>query len=437
MIIPPLLEKNLPNLRELSDGFKMGKLSVRGYLDRLERLFVEQEPWVKAFVQEIPDLFEHLHKELAALESRFPVPHSRPPLYGIPVGVKDIFHVEGFSTCAGSRVPPDVLKGPEAKVVSDLKFAGALILGKTVAAEFACFAPGPTRNPYNLEHTPGGSSSGSAAAVAAGLCPLALGTQTGGSLLRPAAFCGIVGFKPSYGRISMHGVIPLAPSVDHVGFFTTDVEGTILVASILCEDWTLVTEEKSLLFGVPEGTYLEKTSEEGLTHFRQTCDRLSDAGFEILHIEMFRNFDEVIENHKKLVAAEAALVHRRWFHEFSDIYHETTAKIIREGQTVESDILERYREGCGRLRNEILEVMEYHHISALLSPAAVGPAPRGLRNTGDPVMNVIWTYAGLPAISIPCGFSKEKLPMGLQVVGHWMADEMLLHVAQEVAEFFG
>ncbi len=142
----------------------------------------------------------------------------RPPLFGIPIGIKDIFHVNGFSTHAGSRLPPKQLMGEEAKCVSDLKKAGALILGKTVTTEFAYFEPGPTMNPHNPNHTPGGSSSGSAAAVAAGLCPLALGSQTIGSIIRPASFCGVVGYKPSYDRISRDGVIPVSPSLDHIGF---------------------------------------------------------------------------------------------------------------------------------------------------------------------------------------------------------------------------
>ena len=154
----------------------------------------------------------------------------------MPVGVKDIFHAAGFETRAGSQLPPELLTGPEADAVGRLRAAGCLILGKTVTTEFAYYEPEPTRNPHNLAHTPGGSSSGSAAAVAAGLAPLALGTQTIGSVIRPAAFCGIVGFKPSYGRISPEGLIFFSPSLDHVGLFTQDVAGMSLAAAVLCEN---------------------------------------------------------------------------------------------------------------------------------------------------------------------------------------------------------
>lgn len=434
MKILSLAEKNPDCLTGLSEGFRTGRLSVREYLRRLESLFAEKEPWIKAFVREEIDPFERLRQEFAELESRFPDPFSRPLLYGIPVGVKDIFHVEGLPTHAGSRFPQGPLRGPEAKSVSILKSAGALVLGKTVTTEFAYCAPSPTRNPYHLNHTAGGSSSGSAAAVAAGLCPLALGTQTSGSILRPASYCGVVGFKPSYARISLEGLIPLAPSVDHVGFFTAHVEGAILVATVLCKGWTPVGKLTRPVFGVSEGPYMEKASEEGLSHFRRTCDRLSDAGFEIRHVEMLRDIEEIIERHSILVAAEAAKVHQKWFRDYPELYHEKTAELIHRGQTVRPEVLAACHAGCKRLQEEILKMMERHNLSALLAPAAVGPAPRGFETTGDPVMNMPWTQAGLPAVSLPSGLSREGLPLGVQMVGSWMGDEILLEVAKLIAE---
>lgn len=431
---PPQVEKDPDRLIALSDGFRTGRLSVLRYVARLGDLFAKREPLVKAFVPESSDRFERFRREVVRLESRFPDPSSRPTLHGIPVGVKDLFHVDGFPTRAGSRLPPDLLRGSEAETVTILRSAGALVLGKTVTTEFAYFAPGPTCNPHNLEHTPGGSSSGSAAAVAAGLCPLALGTQTIGSVLRPASYCGVVGFKPSYGRIPLEGIIPLAPSVDTVGFFATDVEGTMLVASVLCQAWTGECELPSLAFGVPEGPYLEKASEEGSSHFRRTCDRLIDAGCGIQSIEMFSDFAEIMDRHNTLVAAEAAMVHREWFQDYSGSYHEKTAELIRKGQTVGSGLLKACRKGREKLRAEILDKMNGDGFSALLAPAAVGPAPRGLDSTGDPVMNLPWTYAGLPAVSLPSGLSREGLPMGLQVIGPWMGDEGLLKMARKMSQ---
>ena len=428
-------EKPPDRLTELSDAFLTDNLSTSDYVSVLEGRFAEREPQVHAFVPEAFDLFGRLRDELARLESTFPEPSCRPPLFGIPVGVKDIFHVEGFPTRAGSRLPPHVLGGQEARSVGILKSAGAVVLGKTVTTEFAYRAPGPTRNPHNLEHTPGGSSSGSAAAVAAGLCPMALGTQTIGSVLRPASYCGVVGYKPTYARIPVEGVIPLAPSVDHVGFFVRDVEGAVRVASVLCKSWMGERESPRLVLGVPEGPYLEKTDEQGLSYFRRTCDRLSEAGCEVRSIEMLMDFDEIMERHSTLIAAEAAMVHREWFEEHSEVCHEETARLIRRGQAIGSDLLEVSRNGRERLRAEIMETVKSRHLSALVAPTAVGSAPRGLGSTGDPVMNLPWTHAGLPAVSLPCG-TLEGLPMGLQVVGPWMGDEALLNVARRISEVF-
>ena len=427
-------EEKPDQLKELSARLRKSLPSIEIYLAQLEKLFSEREPWVKAFLPE-EYRFGRLRKDLFDLESQFPDKNSRPPLYGIPVGVKDIFHVKGFITRAGSRVPSEVIQGPEAKSVTMLKSAGALIMGKTVTTEFASFAPGVTCNPHNINHTPGGSSSGSAAAVSAGLSPIALGTQTGASILRPASYCGVVGFKPSYGRISTEGVIPLAPSLDHVGFIAADVEGAILVSSILCEGWKDSIEIPKPVFGVPEGPYLGKAGKEGLQHFRKTCKRLSDDGFEIRSLEMLKDFDELNKNNMALLAGEAALVHQEWFGRYSEYYRNETAEFIRKGQSIKPHDLSLYRANSVELRNEILKSMMENNISALLTPGASGPAPFGLQSTGDPIMNMIWTYTGLPVVGIPSGKTEMGLPIGLQIVGSWWGDEFLLEIARQVAKY--
>jgi len=394
-------------------------------LDRLEALFVAREPEIRAFLPE-EGRFERLRREEGALHERWPDPARRPPLFGVPVGVKDIYRVDGFETRAGSRLPPEELKGPEAASVTILREAGALILGKTVSTEFAFFAPGPTRNPWNPEHTPGGSSSGSAAAVGAGLCPLALGTQTIGSLLRPAAFCGAVGFKPSYERISREGVIPLAPSLDHMGFFTPDVASAARPAAVLCRDWHAAKPGKKPRLGVPEGPYLERASGEGLVHFRQVCHRLADAGFEVEHVAALPDFGEIAERHFRVTAAEAARVHRDWFARFGDLYAPKTADLIRRGQAVSDDELERDLDGREELRDVLTGLMNDHRLDLWLSPPALGAAPRGLDSAGDPVMNIPWSQAGMPAICLPAGRNAAGLPLGLQVAARWWSDEALL-----------
>jgi Asp-tRNA(Asn)/Glu-tRNA(Gln) amidotransferase A subunit family amidase len=403
------------------------------FLDRLEAHFAEREPGLQAFLPE-EGRFDRLRREERELQARWPDPEDRPPLFGLPVGVKDIFHVEGFETRGGSRLPPEVLAGPEAPSVTALKEAGALILGKTVSTEFAYFAPGPTRNPRNPEHTPGGSSSGSAAAVAAGLCPLALGTQTIGSILRPAAFCGVVGFKPSYERISREGLIPLAPSFDHVGFFTPDVRGAARAAALLCRVWRPETPPRRPRLGIPEGPYLERAAGEGRSHFREVCGRLAAAGFPVESVPALQDFAAVVEWHGGVVAAEAARVHRDWFDRFGDLYDPRTADLIHRGGEISDEQLARYRHGREELRNALTALMDEHRIDLWISPPALGAAPRGLDSTGDPVMNLPWTHAGMPAICLPAGRNAEGLPLGLQVAARWWADEELLAWARELEE---
>lgn len=405
-------------------------------LDQLEARFNAREPSVLAFIPE-GARFERLRRDAEVLLGRYPQPESRPPLFGALVGVKDIFHVDGFITRAGSRLPPEVLQGVEAESVTQLKAAGALIVSKTVTTEFAYFAPGPTRNPHNLEHTPGGSSSGSAAAVAAGLCTIALGTQTIGSTGRPAAFCGVAGYKPSRERISRAGVIPLSPSLDHVGVFAASVEDVARAASVLCRDWrpqppkrseegSEIGDKRRPVLGIPEGPYLACTSDEGLAHFRGVCNRLAESGYEIKSVAAMIDYEEIRARHYLITAAEAARVHAEWFARYADLYHPKTAELIRRGQSVTDEALAEALTGCEKLRGELTALMDANGIDLWISPPAPGAAPKGLDSTGDPVMNLPWTHSGLPALSLPAGRNGAGLPLGLQVAGRFDADEQVL-----------
>jgi Asp-tRNA(Asn)/Glu-tRNA(Gln) amidotransferase A subunit family amidase len=415
------------------EAIRAGQMSLEDYLAQLEPFFEAENERIQAFLPEA-DRFARLRREAAALERQYPHPAERPPLYGLPVGVKDIFHVEGLETRAGSRLPLEVLAGPQAESVSRLKAVGALVLGKTVTTEFAYFGPGPTHNPHNPAHTPGGSSSGSAAAVAAGLCPLALGTQTIGSVVRPASFCGVIGFKPSYGRIDPAGLIPLSPSLDHVGFFVQDLALAEMAAGVLCAGWAgLPVDSAPLVLGVPLGPYLQKTDPEMLAHFETVLQKLAQVGFEICRVEVMPNFDDIRAQHLNLTAAEAAIIHRDWFEQYADLYHPKTAGLIQQGQQVSAEQLAAYRAGRAELRQTLTAVMTEHGLSAWVTPAAVGPAPLTLESTGDPVMNLPWTYAGLPALNLPAGFAANGLPLGLQLVAGWQEDEKLLDWANWIA----
>jgi Asp-tRNA(Asn)/Glu-tRNA(Gln) amidotransferase A subunit family amidase len=324
-------------------------------------------------------------------------------------------------------LPAACLAGEQARCVSRLLAQGGLILGKTVTTEFAYFAPGPTRNPHSPKHTPGGSSSGSAAAVAAGLVPLALGTQTIGSIIRPAGFCGVMGFKPSRERISRAGVIPLSDSLDHIGFFAADLDLAQEAAAILLEDWGGLPDPADRpVLGVPEGPYLDQATPEGLEHFWGVVDRLAAAGYRVERVEALPDLEAIVGRNQQLLAAEAAQAHQAWFAEFADLYHPRTAALIREGQQVSPATLEEARRGALVLRKTLSGLMTAHNLDLWVAPSATGPAPAGLDSTGSPAMNLPWTHAGLPTLSLPSGWSADRLPLGTQFVGRFGQDERLV-----------
>lgn len=406
-------------------------------IDAIESRFKEHEPRVQAFLPEA-HRFERLRREGETLLNRYTRVADRPPLFGTLLGVKDIFHVHGFATQAGSRLPSEILQGAEAASVSHLKDAGALILGKTVTTEFAYFSPGPTRNPHHLEHTPGGSSSGSAAAVAAGFCSLALGTQTIGSIIRPASFCGVVGLKPTYDRISRDGVIPLSPSLDHVGFFTPDVATARRVAPSIYKDWDDSPDQSDRpILGIPDGPYLDIASVSTRAWFEVICRSLAEAGYELRRVPVMPDYAEIRARHDVIMSAEAARVHRGWFERYSTLYAPKTAELIRRGKKVSEAQLKDALVHRDIFRAELMAAMDLKGIDVWLCPSTLGPAPRGLESTGDPVMNLPWTQTGLPAVNLPAGKSPDGLPLGLQVVGRWLGDEALLACAEDLEKALG
>lgn len=420
------------SLAELAPRLRSGGDAVADYLIELEGRFAEREHEILAFLPE-EARFNRLRREALELEGRFPDSASRPPLFGVPIGVKDIFHVDGFATRAGCRLPEEEIQGTESVAVTALRETGALILGKTVTTEFAYFAPGPTHNPHDLERTPGGSSSGSAAAVGAGLCPLTLGTQTIGSIGRPASFCGVVGFKPSYGRLSTDGVIPLAPSVDHVGFFTSDVGGAALVAGALLDDWRRTGDERQPIIGVPTGPYLERCQRQALVSFERGLERLESAGLGVRRVHAMSDFQVTADRHRALVAAEAAAVHADWYARFPQLYRQKTIELLEQGAIVTEAEITAALAGRRGLRDHLDELRAEMGIDVWASPAATGAAPMGICGTGDPIMNLPWTYAGLPTISLPAE-PVDGLPMGLQLAGAMGDDERLLGWALGVEE---
>lgn len=390
--------------------------------DRIDRL----DARIKAFVRE-PDRRGRLAAEAA----------EAPPgvLSGVMVGVKDIVRIDGMETRAGSAVPPEVLAGPQAPLVDRLRAAGALVAGKTVTAEFAVTAPGPTRNPHNTAHTPGGSSSGSAAAVAAGMVPLAVGTQTVGSVVRPAAYCGVVGFKPTFGRVPVDGVIANAPSFDTVGVLAADVAMAARGASVLCDDWREPPAgDGRPVLGIPAGPYLERAGAEAREAFAAQVKRLESAGWTVREVPLMAGpgeFDAVVRQLYVMNRYEVARTHADWFPRHGRLYREQTVAAIREGHAVGRDDYERAVGERRVLRERLLAAMG--EVDVWLAPSATGPAPFGLGSTGDSVMCLPWSNAGLPSVSLPAGFAANGLPLGLQAVGRPGEDEELLRWAAAFA----
>lgn len=428
--------KHFP-LAETARQLRQGERELVPYIHAVCDHIEATEPQILALLPE-PDWRARLLTDAHVLQACYPNPENRPPLYGVLVGVKDIFRVDGFPTKAGSRLPETLFAGPEAVAVTQLKQAGALVLGKTVTTEFAYFYPGPTRNPHNLEHTPGGSSSGSAAAVAAGFCQLALGTQTIGSIIRPASFCGVVGFKPSYNRIATDGVLPISQALDHVGFLTQDVAGARLAASVLCQQWNSQAKipHPQAILGIPEGKYLKQADPQILTVFTNIVNTLAQAGFTIKRISAFENIETINRQHRRIMAAEMALVHAEWFAKYRELYSPQSTDMIVTGQTVRQQEVDDAKAGQIALRADLQEMQQRHGFDLWMSPAAPTEAPKGLQSTGNPIMNFPWTYAGLPSLSLPVAVSPNGLPVGLQLTAAFGADELLLQWAEEIQRPF-
>ncbi len=408
-------------------ALRTGDLQVTAYLEQVRTRVEQLDADVQAFVPE-PDRWQRIRREVAALEARTRDGAARPALYGVPVGVKDCFRVDGLLTRAGSRLPPELFGGSEASAVTTLRAAGAVVLGKTAMDELAYAEPAATRNPHNLDHTPGGSSSGSAAAVAAGLCPLALGTQTSRSVVGPASFCGVVGFKPSFGRVGIDGVVPLAPSFDTVGLFTQDVAGMRLAAATLVPDWRSTEEPRRPVLGVPEGKLLTWTLDVGRRAFDRHLARLAEAGFEIVRIP-FLGDDEVEQMDRRamtLLHGEMARVHAEWFRRYPDRYRPRTARAIQRGQAVADRELTACRTYRQAFRTQVETLMREAAVDLWVTPASAGPAPMGLELTGWGGMTTAWSFAGMPCATVPAGRDAAGLPLGLQAVAPVGQDEQLL-----------
>ncbi len=418
--------------RKLSPAVLMESL-----LKRIDRWEPSLQAWVTMDRQGLIEEADQCHREITRGKSRG-------SLHGIPIGVKDIFYTRGMKTTAGSKVFADFVPFYNATAVDRLKKAGAIILGKTATTEFASRYPAPTRNPWNLEHTPGGSSSGSAAGVATGMCPAALGSQTGGSVLRPAAYCGVVGLKPTYGRISRYGVFALAWTLDHVGMLTRSVEdGAILLGVLAGPDpadpttrpqpvpdyrRSLRSLRRPPRIGIVREFYQEKSAESVWRHTERIVNQLRKAGGKIREVKMPASFAAVQDAHRIIMWVEAAAYHEESFEKNREQYSPKMQEMVEVGLLIPSKDYLRAQKIKRLFRREMDLIMQEY--DCLLSPATSSAAPKTLSSTGDPWFQVPWSLSGLPAISIPSGLNDEGLPLGIQLAGGAFAEGKLLAAAR-------
>src|SRR6266853_368950 len=350
----------------------------------------------------------------------------RGPLHGIPVAIKDIFHVAGMTTTCGAAPAFHAAATADATSVARLRAAGAVVLGKAHTTEFAYFEPGPTRNPWNPAHTPGGSSSGSAAAVGARMAPLALGTQTVGSVLRPAAYCGVVGFKGTYDLIPTDGVVPLAWSLDHVGVFARRVADVALAVDALAAHPLGAPAVSAPRVAVAE-ELLERATPEVAALIRATADRLARAGATVHEVTLPPSFAGVHAAGRSVLEVEAAAYHEELYRAHAAQYRPRTRELIASGLTRPAVAYARAQRARLAFRRDVMPLLAEH--DALLSPTAPSPAPEGLGATGDPWFCAPWSFAGVPAVSLPIGVSSLGLPHAVQLVGAAGHDAKILAVA--------
>jgi len=360
---------------------------------------------------------------------RWPDAAGRPPLFGVPVGIKDVFRTSGYAIRCGSLLPSALFAGDEAPLVTRLREAGAIVMGITATTEFTHAEPAATRNPCNKRHTPGGSSSGSAAGVRAGYFALALGTQTMGSVVRPAAFCGVKGLKPSQGLLPGQGIINFSPSLDQPGFFCATTQDAATTLSLFC-DTQARGRKASTLFVVPEGAYMSEAEPAMRRAFDHYCDRLARLpGVRVMSMPVFDDWQGVYNCHQQLAAAELAQMHNAWFADFGPLYRPKTREFIELGQTLGEGVIEAGRASCAGLRKKLDDLLAGMKADAFLAPAAPGEAPKGFVSTGNPVMNVPWTHAGLPVLCLPMDTVRGGLPLGVQTAGRFGCDAELMALA--------
>ena len=422
---------------EMVQSLKKGEITseelVKSYIEQIKKKEKEVEAW-EFFDQE---LVLKQAKKLDELHQS----GKHGDLHGIPVGIKDIFDTEDMPTTDGTEIHKKNPSWNDCTVVSKLKQAGAIIMGKTVTAELAYYSPGKTKNPHDTTRTPGGSSSGSAAAVASHMVPLAVGSQTNGSVIRPASYCGVVGYKPTKGLISRHLVLQISRALDQVGVFANSIEDAALISEQLIghdkqdPDTSLNPRPKLLAASkekppaepvlahikLPFMNELEEDVKEG---FKEIKDELKGK---VDEIELPKGFAAIPDWHKIIMESDMA---RSFSEEYKKSKNKLSDKII--------EAIERGMKYTSVEYNNALAKVDvanayfnqfFHDYDVILTPSACGEAPKGLKSTGNPIFCTIWTYCGMPCISLPLLQGKNGLPVGVQLVSSLYDDERLFRNA--------
>jgi Asp-tRNA(Asn)/Glu-tRNA(Gln) amidotransferase A subunit family amidase len=422
--------------KRIREGLLTSEELVAGCLERIEQV----EPTVQAWA-----FFDREHALAQAREADQRKRTAEPigPLHGVPIGIKDIIDTTDMPTENGSVLHKGRMPREDAALVRMLKAAGAVILGKTVTTEFAYFHPGKTRNPWNPEHTPGGSSSGSAAAVAASMVPLSVGSQTNGSVIRPASFCGVYGFKPTHGLIPRSGVLPLSRALDTMGVFGRSLEDVALIAESLA-GWheddpdtrprARVPFSQTLaeappippMIGLVKTPHWDRAAEETRAAFAEIVEAL---GAQVEEVELGPSTTAGWEWQKLIMEADMAASFEREWLQGKDKLSAPLRALIERGREVKAVDYQRAVRGT-KLMIDSLDELFMERYDALITPAATGAAPKGLESTGDPVFCTLWSLCGMPAVSLPLLQDSQGLPVGVQLVGRRNFDARLLRTAR-------
>jgi len=426
--------------QRIREGVLTSEELVQGCLERIRALEPKVRAWT--FLDE-----EHALAQARAADERKRSGEPFGPLLGVPVGLKDIIDTADMPTENGTVLHQGRTPRHDAVVVAMLRAAGAVILGKTVTTECAYFSPGKTRNPHDPEHTPGGSSSGSAAAVAAGMVPLALGSQTNGSVIRPGAFCGVYAFKPTHGFIPRTGILELSRTLDHVGIFSRSLEDLALLAEQLVGHderdpdtrprarvpfQAISREEPPIepMLAFVKTPYWERVTPEAKDAFAELVEALGER---VEEVDLMLSAADAWSWHKTIMEADMAASLEREWQLGRDRLSEPLRSLIERGREVRAVDYQRAQRGIPQIVGSFDELFMERY-DAILTPAAPGSAPKGLGSTGDPAFCTLWTLCGMPAVTLPLMHDSGGLPIGVQLVGRRNFDARLLRTARWLAD---